>query len=179
MQAKRPAQTFKPRPAPPTGGGTPGGLKARRAELGGSAAAEMSVLRPMDKLPDLNRATILVGTEGALGRLPASPGPCASSGHSAPVWDGRAHTLDQSERRLAKLNGASTNRHAAGSTSCLSGRFSSNLGFPRSVGEAERFLGVSLPRFPFEPPLAGCIPSWGIQSAGSSRGSALLGSPPV
>lgn len=87
----RPDVQAPPSPAPPTGGGTPGGLKARRAELGGSAAAEMSVLRPMDKLPDLNRATILVGTEGALGRLPASPGPCASSSHSAPVRGGRAH----------------------------------------------------------------------------------------
>lgn len=86
-----PPRRSSPAQPPPTGGGTPGGLKARRAELGGSATAEMSVLRPMDKLPDLNRATILVGTEGAPGRLPASPGPYASSNHSAPVRGGRAH----------------------------------------------------------------------------------------
>lgn len=43
------------------------------------------------------------------------------------------------------------------------------------MGEAERLLGVSLPRFPFEPPLAGCIPSWGFKAPGPPEEPPYLG----
>lgn len=65
--------------APPTEGGTCGDLKDPFAELRGSTAAEMSVLRPMEKLPDLNRATVLVGAGGAPGPASRSLGRSASA----------------------------------------------------------------------------------------------------
>lgn len=98
-------------------------MKDPFTELRGSTAAEMSVLRPMEKLPDLNRATVLVGAGSAPRPASGSPGRSTSAALALLRQRGAVGriALDQSERRFA-----STNRRA--------GAFQFELGFPAFQG---------------------------------------------
>lgn len=140
-------------------GGPEEGLKALRApsERQFSQLPGMSVLRPLDKLPGLNTATILVGVSSPDSRAhlsswaaPQQPGLLRLSEILA--WllrrecGGReSPSLNQSE--LAALWEVSTNKCAAGSSEFLIG----GAAGPRAQGKCRRSKMCFSPCIPVRP----------------------------